>query len=49
MKLDDEELKATNPDILEKENKLLKEKIKQLELELQFYKEVYYEKENYQD
>jgi hypothetical protein len=42
MDLDDQELKATNPNVLEKENKLLKEKIKQLELEVQFYKEIYY-------
>lgn len=42
MDLDDQELKATNPNVLEKENKLLKEKIKQLELEIQFYKEIYY-------
>lgn len=46
MDLDDQELKVTNPNVLEKENKLLKEKVKQLELEVQFYKEIYYGKEN---
>lgn len=46
MDLDKEELDATNPDPKDLEIKLLKAEVKQLKTELQFYKEVYYGKEN---